>query len=364
VKKRSAVVAAVATLVAVACVGGAVIVLGRPDGSTAELAAPVATATVERGDLAQVVSASGTLTYRARPDGAPYVAINQAGGVYTALPAAGDAVKCGDALYRVDDRPVLLLCGDIPQYRDLATGATGADVAQLNRNLHTLGYDQAAGVQIDPADDVFSRKTRKALAKLQRDLGQDETGELARADAVVLPSAIRVAAVPAQPGATAQPGTPVVEATSDTLVVQVSLDPSQRTDVPRDSPVLITLPGSVSTNGQVSEIGQVATTPDGQGGAQEVKILVTVTLDNPDEAAGLDHAPVRTQITTAGAQDVLSVPVVALVGHAGGGYAVDVVSEDGRRSLVPVTLGLFDQASGRVQVDGDLNPGDAVVVPS
>jgi hypothetical protein len=40
------------------------------------------------------------------------------------------------------------------------------------------------------------------------------------------------------------------------------------------------------------------------------------------------------------------------------------VGGDGQRSLVPVTLGLFDQASGRVQVEGDLDPGDAVVVPS
>nr|WP_300143141.1 peptidoglycan-binding protein [Propionicimonas sp.] len=363
-KKRTTVLAVAATVVAIASVGGAAVFVGRSDATTAEPATPVTTATVERGDLSQVVSASGTLTYRARSDGTPYVAINQASGTYTALPATGGAATCGDTLYRVDDEPVLLLCGKIPQYRDLAIGAAGADVAQLNRNLHTLGYDQTAGVEIDPAGDVFSWKTRKALAKLQHDRGQDETGELARADVVVLPSAIRVAGVPAQLGTSAQPGKPVVEATSDTLVVQVSLAPSQRTDVLKDSPVLITLPGSTSTTGQVSRLGRVATTPDGQGGAQDVKILVTVTLDHPDEAAGLDQAPVRTQITTAGVKDVLSVPVVALVGNTGGGYAVDVVGEDGHRSLVPVTLGLFDQASGRVQVEGELNPGDAVVVPS
>lgn len=362
-KKRTTVLVVVAAA-AVACVGGATLFIGKPDASAAELSTPVSTATVERGDLSQVVAAGGTLTYRARPDGTPYVAINQASGIYTELPAPGEAVNCGDSLYRVDDEPVLLLCGEIPQYRDISTGATGADVAQLNRNLHTLGYDQAAGVQIDPADDVFSWSTRAALTKLQHDCGQDETGELARADAVVLATAIRVASVPAQSGANAQPGTPVVQATSDTLVVQVSLDPSQRADVLKGSPVLITLPGSTSTAGRVSEIGRVATTSDGQGGAQDVKILVTVTLDNPGDAAGLDHAPVRTQITTAGVKDVLSVPVVALVGRTGGGYAVDVVGEEGQRSLVPVTLGLFDQASGRVQVEGDLNPGDAVVVPS
>ncbi|MFT4136337.1 efflux RND transporter periplasmic adaptor subunit [Microbacterium sp.] len=363
-KKRTIVLVVVTTVVAAVCIGGAAFYFGKPDTATAESAAPVTTATVERGDLSQVVSASGTLTYRARPDGTPYVAINQASGIYTALPATGDAVGCGDTLYRVDDKPVLLLCGELPQYRDLEIGATGADVAQLNRNLDSLGYDQAAGVEIDPADDVFSWSTWAALTKLQHDRGQDETGELARVDAVVLPSPVRVGGVPAQLGTGAQPGTAVVHATSDTLVVQVSLDPSQRADVLMDSPVLITLPGSTSTTGKVAEIGRIVTTADGQGGVQDVKILVTITLDNPEEATGLDHAPVRTQITTAGVQDVLSVPVVALVGNTGGGYAVDVLGEDGSRSLVPVTLGLFDQASGRVQVEGDLTPGDAVVVPS
>jgi multidrug efflux pump subunit AcrA (membrane-fusion protein) len=66
----------------------------------------------------------------------------------------------------------------------------------------------------------------------------------------------------------------------------------------------------------------------------------------------------------AGVEDALSVPVTALVGKAGGGYAVEVVRSDGRRDFVAVKLGLFDSGGGRVQVDGDLREGDQVVVPS
>jgi hypothetical protein len=40
------------------------------------------------------------------------------------------------------------------------------------------------------------------------------------------------------------------------------------------------------------------------------------------------------------------------------------VRGDGRRELVAVKLGLFDTASGRVQVEGDVREGDRVVVPS
>jgi hypothetical protein len=63
-------------------------------------------------------------------------------------------------------------------------------------------------------------------------------------------------------------------------------------------------------------------------------------------------------------ESALSVPVTALVGKSGGGFAVEVVRSDGRRELVAVKLGLFDSAAGRVEVEGDLREGDHVVVPS
>ncbi len=63
-------------------------------------------------------------------------------------------------------------------------------------------------------------------------------------------------------------------------------------------------------------------------------------------------------------KSALSVPVTALVGRSGGGFAVEVVRDGGRRELVAVTLGLFDGTDGRVGVEGDLGEGDDVVVPS
>jgi hypothetical protein len=69
-------------------------------------------------------------------------------------------------------------------------------------------------------------------------------------------------------------------------------------------------------------------------------------------------------ITTKGVESALSVPVTALVGKSGGGFAVDVVRHGGPRELVAVKLGLFDTAHGRVEVEGDLDEGEQVVVPS
>ena len=126
-------------LVAVAATGAVVVLSGGEQATAAAQTASASTAPVQKGKLSAAVSQDGTLTYRARPDGSPFSAINHARGTYTELPAAGDKVDCGDVLYRVDAKPVLLLCGTVPAYRDLRKGAVGNDVRQLNRNLHVRG---------------------------------------------------------------------------------------------------------------------------------------------------------------------------------------------------------------------------------
>jgi peptidoglycan hydrolase-like protein with peptidoglycan-binding domain len=326
--------------------------------------APAAnTEKVEKGALSALVSGAGTLTYRARSDGSPYAVVNQAGGVYTQLPEAGAKVGCGGVLYRVDNRPVLLLCGTVPTYRALRVGGRGPDIRQLNRNLHRLGYDTDAHVRIDPGDNAFTSKTEQALRVLQRKKGVGVTGELATDDAVFLPEAVRIAKVTGQLGAPARPGAPVLTATSDKLHVRVDLDASQQGEVKKGDRVQITLPGNTPVTGRVASFGRIAQAEQGSQAA-DATIPTFINLDDPAKAAGLDQAPVGVDITTKGVDNALSVPVTALVGKSGGGFAVEVVRAGGRRELVAVKLGLFDTGGGRVQVDGDLRPGDSVVVPS
>jgi hypothetical protein len=53
-----------------------------------------------------------------------------------------------------------------------------------------------------------------------------------------------------------------------------------------------------------------------------------------------------------------------LLALAGGGYAVENVDGQGIHHLLPVGLGLFDDADGLVQVTGaDLGVGQHIVVP-
>ncbi|HEX5618031.1 MAG TPA: peptidoglycan-binding protein [Solirubrobacteraceae bacterium] len=353
--------ATAAVLVAAVC---GVVALSGGDHPAAAAPSPAAnTDKVVKGDLSALVSGTGTLTYRARPDGSAFVVVNQAGGVYTQLPNAGDKVGCGGVLYRVDNRAVVLLCGTVPIYRALHVGAKGPDVRQLNRNLHKLGYDRDADVRIDPADGAFTRKTEQALRVLQRKKGFGVTGALATDDAVFLPEAVRIAKVSGDLGAPARPGAPVLSATSDRLHVRVELDASQQGGVHKGDRVQITLPGNTPVTGRVAGFGRVAQAE--QGGQPTAATIPTfIDLDEPGKADGLDQAPVQVDSTTKGVKNALSVPVTALVGKSGGGFAVEAVRADGRRELVAVTLGLFDTGGGRVQVEGNLRAGDAVAVPS
>jgi peptidoglycan hydrolase-like protein with peptidoglycan-binding domain len=353
-----------AAVVAAVTAAGGVVALSRGNQATpAAQAPPASTVKVVRGKLSAMVALDGTLTYRARTDGLPYAVVNQAVGTYTKVPDDGDKVDCGDVLYRVDDRPVLLLCGRVPAYRDLHSGESGEDVRQLNQNLHTLGYDAVA--DIDPNDDGFTSKTVTALEKLQQEKGFDVTGTLALDDAVVLPEPVRIARVTGDLGGPAQPGTRLLDATSDTPEVQVDLAPSQQSEVKKGDHAQITLPDNTSVTGKVDRLGRVARAPAGQdGNPGAATIPAYISLDDPGTTLDLDKAPVQVEITTEGVESALSVPVTAIVGKSGGGFGAEVVRAGGRHELVAVELGLFDTTAGRVEVKGDLGEGDQVVVPS
>jgi hypothetical protein len=320
---------------------------GEPAPVAASTAAGSALVPVKRGSLDGQVNQAGTLSYAAQADGSDYPIVNQAAGVYTKLPSAGQVVACGQVLYWVDDDPVLLLCGSRPFYRDLDEGDDGWDVAMLNKNLRDLGYDADDG-------DNFTWETEEGLD----DLLDDDT--LRVGDAVVLPGPVRIAGVTAQLGGRAAPGSPLGSAVTTRREVVVQLNASQQAQVKVGNKAQVTLPDNKVAAGRVSRIGTVATT--GKDGNTTVPVYLT--LARPKDAGTLDAAPVRVQITTAGVKNALMVPVTALVGQGGGGFAVERADAGGTRATVPVKLGLFDDSAGLVQVSGDLKVGDRVVVPS
>jgi hypothetical protein len=366
--------------------GGVVVNSGATQSARAAQRSRVsaATATVHKEELSATVSQDGTLTYAAQPDGLPYTVINAAQGAYTKLPAVGQIIHQGQVLYRVDDSPVVLLYGSTPAYRTLSPGMTGPDVTELNADLVHLGY--ATSTQLSPTSNSFRWATTAALEKLQAALGLTHSGELTLGQAVFEPTAVRVTALSALLGGRAQAGQIALQGTSTKRQVQVALDATQQTNMAVGDKVTITLPNNRTTPGVVTSVGTVATceSSSGSGGSSSNStatetdscssgnsssstptINVDVRPSDPRATGTWDQAPVQVGITTSRVPDALAVPVTALLAQANGGYAVEVVGARASNHLVPVSLGLFDDADGLVQVIGSrLAAGDRVVVPS
>lgn len=319
-------------------------------------------------------SSSGTGSSQGQQGGQ---AQSAGGGIVTTLPSVGQVVKQGQVLYRVAGQPVVLLAGAIPAYRDLAVDDSGADVRQLNADLVALGY--ATKSQLDPTSDDFSWATSRAVEKLQEHLDVDQTGKLVLGQVVFLPTSARIASINAVLGAPVSTGATVLHATSTDMQVHVDLDAAQRSDVKVGDKVSITLPDNRITSGVVSAVGTVTSSPasststsstssgsggsSGSQGTSAATIGVDIKPDKPSELGEFDQAPAQVTITTSTVQHALSVPVTALLAQSGGGYAVEVVDGPAHH-LVPVTLGLFDDAAGLVQVTGSgLAAGQHVVVP-
>jgi hypothetical protein len=317
-------------------------------------------ATVARKNLESQTEVDGTLGYAGS-----YSVVNQTPGIITSLPQAGADIARGQVLYEVNGSPVVMLYGDTPAYRSMSEGMTGNDISNLNSNLVTLGYATESHIALDP--DKFTWWTKAAVEKLQADHDLPQTGTLILGQVIFLPGEARVTTVSATLGAPAQPGQPVLTATSTTRQVTIALDATQQSEVAVGDKVTITLPDTTTTPGVVSSVGTVATPPPAGSSNTPPTVSVVVTPSKAAATGNLDQAPVQVSITTAGAKNALVVPVDAILAQAVGGYAVEVVPQNPHRRhlFVRVTLGLFDDADGLVQVTGsDLAAGQRVVVPS
>jgi len=354
--RRAAAVAGLVVLgagagVATAAAAGAF----QPPGASGsgQAGPPPATATVARQDLSSQTPLNATLGYAAS-----YTVRGQGSGTLTWLPSPGQVIRQGQVLYRVDNGdPVVLLYGPVPAWRSLYEGLTGADVAQLNHDLVALGYASSPDVSA-LGWDYYSWETVYGVQRLESALGISyPSGSLPLGSVVFEPEALRVASVQASLGSPV--GGPVLTASSDRHTVTISLDAAQQSQVKAGDPVTVTLPDGAGTPGVISSVGTVAS---GSGGS--VTIPVYVSLTHPSAAGTLDQAPVTVEITVGAVRDALVVPVAALLAQPAGGYAVEVVAAGGARHLVPVTVGIFDDADGLVQVSGALTPGQHVVVPA
>jgi peptidoglycan hydrolase-like protein with peptidoglycan-binding domain len=322
---------------------------GKPSGQTRDKLPP-STGQVTRQTLVDTQKEDGELGY-----GATTTVAGRLNGTVTALPAVGSTVAGGQALYRVDNTPVVLLYGSLPAYRALSLDTKGADVKQFEQDLYEMGY---RGFTVD---DTYSATTVAAVKKWQGDLGLPKTGTVELGRVAFTAGPVRVDSQKAAVGDAVQSGMALLTYTGTSRVVTVDLDVSDQRLAVKAAAVTVTLPAGKTVPGKIARTQTVIKPAEGQSPAA-TKIEVTVTVEDETALTGLDQATVDVGFTASTRADVLTVPVAALLALAEGGYGVQVVNGTATR-IVAVRTGLF--ASGRVEVSGDgLTEGMTVGMPS
>lgn len=344
--------------------GAAVCVLAAGTGiamTTAFASSPVAavdeqpstTATIEQGTLSGAKTVSGVLDYANTRDLQAGI-----GGILTHLPTPGSEIGQGGELYRVDNTPVTLFLGDLPAWRAFEPGmGDGPDVALLQQALQQLGYYDAEYT----IDGVYDWVTQQAVRDWQEATGQERTGRLDLGRIVFTPTALRVGELKASVGDAVGSGTALYRVSGLDKQISADVKLADQKLLQTGVKVQVNMPDGSTVEGTITSVGQVTERETGSGTSQVIPI--TIALDDPSVADGLQRSNVTVNIPSEVRENVLSVPVDALLALPGGGFGVEVVRADGTTEKIPVTVGLF--AGGRVEISGDgLEAGLDVVVPS
>ncbi|WP_432092971.1 peptidoglycan-binding domain-containing protein [Streptomyces sp. bgisy100] len=410
--RRTRIVAAGAAVTAVAAVV-AVGIAGTGGGAEPQRRdGPAATTRITRQTLTDATTVDGELGY-----GPTTPVASRAGGTVTWLPAVGSTVTRGAPLLRADDRPVPLLYGALPMYRELRTGSRGRDVLQFERNLAALGY-----VGFD-ADERYTAFTAAAVKRWQARLGLRRTGSVAVGQVVYAPGPVRIAGHTARVGGSAD--TEVLTCTGTERVVTAEVRVLDAGWAVRGAKVRVELENGRTVRGTVTGTGSDDGSDEGsqdgaQGGSRngtdgnssggsggsggsgsgssgsgggsggggsggggsggaggggsgssgtggDATVRITVSVAAQQALRGPEHAPVGIRFTADRRAGALTVPVAALLALAEGGYGLELV-EPGRNGapprtrIAPVRTGLF--AEGRVEVRGEgIRAGRRVGMP-
>ncbi len=299
-------------------------------------------------------------------------------GVVTSAPSVGSLVGEDAVLMTVSERPVRVLKGAVPMYRDLGPGMAGSDVQQLERSLSNLGFDPG------PIDGSYDARTGAAVAAWYHADGfmpitvtAEDLHRLGLAtDPSVVPGAaggagtwvpagevlfiemlpVRVEDAGVAPGESVDG--PVATVTNTSVTIEGSVPIESASLVAAGMPVKIDEPDlGISTSGNVAFVA------DGPGTNGVDGYHVYFEVDVPDPPPNLVNASVRLTIPTQSTgEQVLTVPVTALSLAPDGSSRV---RKQDSASLAYVTVEPGLSAKGFVAVVpivGTLVEGDEVVV--
>jgi len=350
-------------------VSGGALTAGAADEEPA--AAAPSSVPVELRALQHQVTTRGTISYEARGK-----LTTQRAGTVTTPPQVGTVLTPGTAVARIDDVPVVALRGALPAWRSFEPEmAEGTDVQQLEQAL------QDAGFRPGKVDRAFTSSTEAAVKSWQKAIGVEQSGKVALGDVVFLPEDLRVSGSTVDAGDRVEAGAQLGTLGAQSATLSVVLKPGDAERVHAEARVSVTLPSGTAVPGTVLSVGPVrqeassangasggsgaaagSASGSGEGAApSKAELPVTVRLDDPAAADGLDQSVVKVDIEAGAEPEALVVPVAAVMAASRDGFAVQVV-EKGDVTARAVELGA--SVDGTVVVTSGLREGELVVVPS
>ncbi|GAA2299837.1 hypothetical protein GCM10010234_48220 [Streptomyces hawaiiensis] len=394
------VVAAVAVVGALGLGGG-----GAEEGSSAPPRSG-STVPVTRTTLTERTTVDGQLGY-----GTEIPLPVKATGTVTWLPAEGTTVKRGGTLLRVDDRPVVLLYGTLPMYRELGlttgtrqdtpqgtqqetrqeTGAEGGTRdsggqgrtakasaapdpsgspgpggagagagagagtgagggAGTLRGMDVLQFESnlaALGYTGFTVDEEFTDLTARAVERWQQSLGLPRTGTVGMGDVVYSTGKVRIGHAGVRLGSPATDDALKYTGTSRKVVVNASA--AEDSWAVRGAAVTIGLPDGKSVKGEVASVGKSATAPEEGGGeGGSATPTVPVTITVKDQKSVGRLESAPVTVEYVGRERADVLTVPVAALVALAEGGHGLETADGR--FVAVKTGLF--ADGRVEVSG------------
>lgn len=165
-------------LACVAAAAGGAWFAGTQITSPAEIAIRAAPPTpspilvpIERKVLSSDVVTRGTVRFGLpQPIALAPSPLKSGPGLITSLPLRNTPIREGDVLLTASGRPVFVLQGQVPAYRDMAPRVSGEDVRQLEEGLSRLGFNPGR------VDGLYDQDTSEAVARWYRAKGWDPFG--------------------------------------------------------------------------------------------------------------------------------------------------------------------------------------------
>jgi peptidoglycan hydrolase-like protein with peptidoglycan-binding domain len=249
----------------------------------------------------------------------------------------GGSVSEGDLIMAVAGRPVLVLEGKIPAFRDIVFGSRGVDVRQLQAALKHL--DLYAG---GDRKGVYGKATLNAVKKLYWQTGHRPVGNgIAHGEVVFVPSLPqRVVKVAAHVGDTAKAESPIVTIGSGHVLLRGLVDSVSASALKKgmDGTAISETQGK-SFRVRVRSLGAGSNSDKG-GGSDQVNVTL-IPKGRFDQKLLGENVGVTVTASSTRAK-VLIVPIAAVVTRADGTSVVTVVNDRDQTRLVRVKPGLVE----------------------